>query len=132
MSKYLAFTEVVFKDPDLLVGALEEVGCKQVQQGERLAMGRYYDEQIEQRAEIVIPRYSIGNDYGDIGFARSGSGEYTPVMDELDRRRALGGRFIPQLRAAYNERVVAKVAARLRGSVHRCVEGGVVKIKVRY
>ncbi len=132
MSKYLAFTEVVFKDRDLLVGALEDVGCKQIRQGERLAMGRYYAEQIEQRAEIVIPRYSIGNDYGDIGFARSDGGEYTPVMDELDRRRVLGGRFIPQLRAAYNERAVAKVAARLRGTVQRSVEGGVVKIRVRY
>ena len=132
MSKYMAFTEVVFKDRDLLVGALEDVGCKQVLQGERLAMGRYYAEQIEQQAEIVIPRDSIGNDYGDIGFARSDGGEYTPVMDELDRKRALDGRFIPQLRAAYNERAVAKVAARLRGSVQRSVEGGVVKIKVRY
>ena len=37
-----------------------------------------------------------------------------------------------EFRAAYNERVVSKVAARLRGSVHRAVEGGVVKIKVRY
>ncbi|MGH9842209.1 MAG: hypothetical protein ACREEM_25945 [Blastocatellia bacterium] len=132
MSKYMTFTEVVFKDRDLLVGALEDVGCKQIRQGERLAMGRYYDEQIEQRAEIVIPRYSIGNDYGDIGFARSEGGEYTPVMDELDRKRALNGWFIPQLRAAYNERAVAKVAARLRGTVQRSVEGGVVKIKVRY
>jgi hypothetical protein len=132
MSKYLAFTEVVFKDCDLLVGALEDVGCKQIRQGERLAMGRYYAEQIEQRAEIVIPRYSIGNDYGDIGFVRSEAGEYTPVIDELDRKRALNGRLIPQLRAAYNERAIAKVAARLRGTVQRGVEGGVVKIRVRY
>jgi hypothetical protein len=42
------------------------------------------------------------------------------------------GRFIPKLRAAYNERVVTKVAARLRGTIHRAIEGGVVKIKVRF
>ena len=79
-----------------------------------------------------VPRGVIGNDYGDIGFELTESGEYRPVMDELDRSRALEGRFIPKLRAAYNERVIAKVAARLRGTIHRAVEGGVVKIKVRF
>jgi hypothetical protein len=54
------------------------------------------------------------------------------VIDNLDEREALNGQFIPRLRTAYNERVVSKVAARLRGTIHRAVEGGVVKIKVRY
>jgi hypothetical protein len=132
MSKYMTFTEVVFKDRALLVAALEDIGCEGIKQGENLEMGRYYSEQILQRANIIVPRSMVGNDYGDIGFERNENGEYTPVMDELDRRRALGGQFIPRLRAAYNERVVSKVAARLRGSVNRTVEGGVVKIKVRY
>jgi hypothetical protein len=73
-----------------------------------------------------------GNSFGAIAFQRSESGEYAPVIDDLDGRRVLNGQFIPRLRAAYNERVVSQVAARLRGSVHRVVEGGVVKIKVRY
>jgi Protein of unknown function (DUF1257) len=132
MSKYMTFTEVVFKDRDLLIGALEDIGCKDIRQGTNLEMGRYYSEQMGQKAEIVIHRGAIGNCYGDIGFARTESGEYRPVMDDLDRSRALNGRFIPKLRTAYNERVVAKVAARLRGTIHRAVEGGVVKIKVRY
>jgi hypothetical protein len=132
MSKYMTFTEVVFKDRDLLVGALEDIGCKVIRQGDNLAMGRYYSEQSEQRADIVIPLNTIENSFGDIGFQRSESGEYTIIIDDLDGRRVLNGQFIPCLRAAYNERVVSKVAARLRGSVHRTVEGGVVKIKVRY
>jgi hypothetical protein len=132
MSKYMTFPEVAFKDRDLLIAALEEIGCKDIQQGANLEMGRYYSEQLEQKVEIVIPRGAIGNSFGDIGFAWTESGEYRPVMDDLDRSRALNGRFIPMLRAAYNERVVAKVASRLRGTIHRAVEGGVVKIKVRY
>jgi len=132
MSKYLTFPEVVFKDRELLVAALGDIGCKEIKQGERLVMGRYYAEQVQQRADIIIPRHGIGNDYGDVGFERSEIGEYAPVMDELDRRRALNGQFLPKLRAAYNERVVNKVAIQLRGSVHRTVEGGLVKIKVRY
>jgi Protein of unknown function (DUF1257) len=132
MSKYMTFPEVVFKDRDLLIASLEEIGCKVIRQGVNLEMGRYYSEQLGQKAEIVIPRYSIGNNYGDIGFARTEAGGFAPVIDDLDRSHALNGRFIPKLRAAYNERVVAKVAAKLRGTVHRTVEGGVVKIKVRY
>ena len=132
MSKYMTFPEAAFKDRDLLIAALEEIGCSYIRQGADLEMGRYYSEQLEQKVEIVVPRGAIGNDYGDIGFELTESGEYRPVMDDLDRSRALNGRFIPKLRAAYNERVVAKVAARLRGTTHRVVEGGVVKIKVRF
>jgi len=132
MSKYLTVTEVVFKDRDLLVAALEDIGCEEIKQGENLALGRYYSEQLQQRADIIIPRDKIGNFYGDIGFQRSEKGEYAPIIDDLDSSRVLNGRFIPRLRAAYNERVVGKVAARLRGSVHRTTEGGIVKIKVRY
>jgi hypothetical protein len=132
MSKYMTFPEIVFKDRDLLTASLEEIGCKDIRQGANLEMGRYYSEQMEQKVEIVIPRGAIGNSFGDIGFARTESGEYRPVIDDLDRSRALNGQFIPKLRASYNERVVAKVAARLRGTIHRTVEGGVVKIKVRY
>ena len=132
MSKYMTFTEVVFKDRDLLIGALEDIGCKEIRQGENLEMGSYYSDQLRQRAEVVIPRGAIGNYYGDIGFRRSESGEYTPVIDNLDQGHVLNGKFIPRLRAAYNERIISKVAVRLRGTVHRAVEGNVVKIKVRY
>lgn len=132
MSKYMTFTEVVFKDRDLLIGALEDIGCKEIRQGENLEMGSYYSDQLRQKAEIVIPCGTIGNYYGDIGFQRSENGDYMPAIDNLDEREALNGQFIPRLRAAYNERVVSKVAARLRGTIHRAVEGNVVKIKVRY
>ncbi|HKQ79702.1 MAG TPA: DUF1257 domain-containing protein [Blastocatellia bacterium] len=132
MSKCMTFPEVVFKDRDLLIAAFEEIGCGYTRQGADLEMGRYYSDQLEQKVEIVIPRGAVGNSFGDIGFAWTESGEYRPVMDDLDRSRALDGRFIPKLRAAYNERVVTKVAAKLRGTIHRSVEGGVVKIKVRY
>ena len=132
MSKYMTFPEVAFKDRELLIAALEDIGYGYIRQGADLEMGRYYSEQLEQKVEIVIPRGAVGNSFGDIGFALTESGEYRPVMDDLDRSRALDGRFIPKLRAAYNERVVAKVAAKLRGTIHRSAEGGVVKIKVRY
>lgn len=133
MSKYLAFNEVVFKDREMLVRALEDVGCKNVQVGTDLQMGRYFAEQREQgqTADVVIPRYAIGNSFGDIGFVRTEAG-LAPVLDEYDQSRVQGGQFIQRLRAAYNERAISKVAERVRGTIHRTVAGGVTKIKVRF
>lgn len=132
MSKYLAFTEVVFKDRALLISALEQIGCTQVRQGENLTMGRYWAEQAETRADIIVPRGVVGNGFGDIGFTGVEGGGYAPVLDDLDKTRALGGKFLPRLRATYNELAVAQVATRMNGTMQRTVSGGVVKIRVRF
>ena len=132
MSKYLAFSEVVFKDRALLVAALESIGCTEIRQGENLSMGSYWKEQHASKADIIIPRYSVGNSFGDIGFQRTEGGGYAPVIDELDKDRSLGGKFISLLRTAYNERAVAQIAMRVRGTLHRTEQGGVVKLKVRF
>lgn len=132
MSKYLAFTEVVFKDRELLISALEKIGCSNIRQGENLAMGRYWEEQAETRADIIVSRGVVGNTFGDIGFTRVEGGGYAPVLDDLDKTRALGGKFLPRLRASYNELAIAQVAARVNGTMQRSVSGGVVKIRVRF
>lgn len=133
MSKYLAFNEVVFKDTDLLVRALADIGCTHIRQGTNLQMGTYFDEQREQKqsADVVVPRGHIGNHFGDIGFVRAGTG-LAPVLDEYDLPRVLGGEFISRLRTAYNERAVSKVAERVRGTMQRTVVGNVTKIKIRF
>lgn len=133
MSKYLAFNEVVFKDREMLVQSLTDIGCQNIQVGTDLPMGRYFAEQREQEqtADVIIPRNAIGNAFGDIGFVRTNAG-LAPVLDEYDRPRVLGGKFISRLRSAYNERAVQKVAARVRGTIHRSVTGNVTKIKIRF
>lgn len=132
MSKYLTFTEVAFKDRETLVSALTDIGCHTIRQGADLEMGRYYHEQTPQLADIILPRQSFGNVYGDIGFQRQADQTLTPIIDDLDRSRVLNGQFLSKLRAAYHERVVNEVAKRLRGTVQRVVEGGVIKLRVRY
>lgn len=132
MSKYLSFTEVSFKDRETLAIVLVEIGCTKIKQGINVEMGRYYDEQIKQTADIIIPRNTIGNRFGDIGFVRGSDGCYTPVMDEYDRERVFGGKFISRLRTAYNERVAEQVASRLKGTMRRETNGNVLKIKVRF
>jgi len=133
VSKYLAFNEVVFKDREMLVQSLTDIGCQNIQVGTDLPMGRYFAEQREQEqtADVIIPRNAIGNAFGDIGFVRTNAG-LAPVLDEYDRPRVLGGKFISRLRSAYNERAVQKVAARVRGTIHRSVTGNVTKIKIRF
>ena len=132
MSKYLTFTEIAFKDRETLARALCDIGCQTIRQGVDLEMGRYYNEQTPQRADIIIPRQTFGNVYGDIGFQRQADQTLTPILDDLDRSRVLNGLFIPKLRVAYHERVVNQVANRLRGTIQRVVEGGVIKLRVRY
>ncbi|HMX27589.1 MAG TPA: DUF1257 domain-containing protein [Blastocatellia bacterium] len=132
MSKYLTFTDMAFKDRHLLVTALRDLGCPEIQEGEGLPLGQYYHEQTRQTADVIVPRNTFGNAYGDIGFQRNQAGALTPILDDLDRGQVLGGRFLPRLRLAYHERVVQTVAARLRGTIQRTVEGHTIKFKVRY
>lgn len=132
MSKYLTFTDIAFKDRDTLALALLDLGCQTLRHGVEMEMGRYYSEQVSQRADLIIPRRTFGNLYGDIGFQRQADQTFTPIIDDLDRGCVLDGEFIPKLRVAYHEQVVRQVASRLRGTVQRVVEGGVIKLRVRY
>ena len=110
MSKYLTFTEIAFKDRETLAIALTDIGCRTIRRGVNLPMGRYYHEQTPQLADIILPRQTFGNPYGDIGFQRQADQTLTPIMDDLDRSRVLHGHFSPKLRAAYHERVVNQVS----------------------
>ena len=72
-----------------------------------------------------------GTCFATLGFARTPDG-YVPIVSEYDQRSLLGGQFLPRLRTAYSEAVVEEVRRRLHGTARRTVEGGVVKIRVRY
>lgn len=131
MSKYLTFTDVVFKDRRLLLAALADVGYAEVEEGEALPLFGYRGDRRPERAEIVIRREHIGSLSNDIGFAHTSDG-YVPIVSEFDQQSLHGGRFLIKLRTAYSERVVEEVKRRLRGTAQRQVEGGVVKIRVRF
>jgi hypothetical protein len=131
MSKYLTFPEVIFKDRRLLLAALADLGYAAVEEGETLPLYGYQGDRRAETAEIVVRRQQIGRSSNDIGFTRTPRG-YTPIVSEHDARIVRAGRFLPDLRVAYAERVVAEVQRRVRGTARRTVEGGVVKITVRY
>ncbi len=131
MSKYLAFPEIVFKNRELLLSALGELGYPQVEEGQDLPLFGYHGDRRAETAALVVRRQHVAPGSNDLGFARTAEG-YFPIISEYDRRTLLGGQFLPTLRVAYGERVVETVRKRLRGSVHRTTEGSLVKLRVRY
>lgn len=131
MSKYLTFTDVIFKDRRLLLAALAELGYAEVEVGDSLPLFGYRGDQRPERAELVIHRRHVGSLSNDIGFARGPEG-YTLILSEYDQRTLHGGRFLARLRTAYSERVVEEIKRRLHGTIQRQVEGSVIKIRMRF
>ncbi len=131
MSKYLTFTDVLFKDRRLLLAALAELGYTEVEEGEALPLYGYQGDRRPETADIVIRREHIGPLSNDIGFAHTKHG-YVPIVSEFDQQALHGGSFLVKLRTAYSERVVEEVKRRLHGIAQRHVDGDVVKIRVRF
>lgn len=131
MSKYLSFPDVIFKDRQLLLAALADLGYTEIEEGEALPLYGYHGDRRPETAEIVIRRRHVGSLSNDLGFARSPQG-YVPVVSEYDQRTLHGGQFLVKLRTVYNERVVDEVKRRLHGTAHRTVEGNIVKVRIRF
>ncbi len=131
MSKYLTFTDIVFKNEALLLTALAGLGYTTVERGEALPLYGYQGDERSERAQLVVRRTHIGAASNDLGFARTAEG-YTPIISEYDQRTLHDGKFITRLRTAYNERVVAEMQKRLHGTLRRERQGSVLKLKIRY
>ncbi len=131
MSKYLVYTDVVFKSQPLLLAALADLGYQTVEVGEKLPLYGYRGDRRLETAEIVVRRDHLGSASNDLGFVHTDQG-FIPVISDFDQRTLHGGELLVKLRTAYSERVVEEVKKRLHGTAHRTVEGSVVKIRVRY
>ena len=131
VSKYLVFTDLVFKDRALLLAALADLGYAEVEEGEALPLYGYLGDRRPETAEIVVRRSYLGSASNDLGFTRTPQG-YVPIVSEYDQRVLHGGQFLVKLRTAYSEHVVEAVKRRLHGTAQCGVEGHLIKIKVRY
>ena len=131
LSKYLTFTDVIFTNRRLLLAALRDLGYGEIEEGEQLSLYGYRGDRRAETAEIVVRRRQLGSASNDLGFTRTPAG-YVPILSEYDARTLRAGRFLPELRVAYGERVVAEVQRRLHGVARREVDGGLVKIRVRF
>jgi hypothetical protein len=131
VSKYLHFESEIFTDRHLLLGALADLGYREVEEGEALPLYGYEGGRRAETAELVVRRRHVGRLSNDVGFRRTDAG-FVPVVSEYDRRTLLDGRFLVRLRTAYSERAIEALTRRLRGTAHRTVEGGVVTVRVRF
>jgi hypothetical protein len=131
MSKYIYFDEIVFASRELLLAALRELGYAQVEEGESLPLYGYQGDRRPETAALVVRRQHLGRTSNDLGFARTADG-FVPIISEYDQQHLLGGRLLVKLRTTYSENVVEAVRARLRGSIRRTVEDGLVRIQVRF
>jgi len=131
MSKYLYFNDIIFTNRDLLLAALSDLGYPNVEEGDAVPLYGYQGDRRAETASLVLRRQYLGSSSNDVGFARAADG-YIPIISEYDQGALHGGQFLVHLRTAYSERVVETVRARLRGSIRRTVDGGLVRIQVRF
>ncbi len=131
VSKYLVFSDIVFADRELLLSALAQLGYSQVEVGERLPLFGYRGDRRPETAELAIRREHLHPLSNDVGFARTPRG-YVPIISEFDQRVLRGGNFLRDLRVAYAEATALAIARARRGTLHRQVEGGTIRIVVRY
>jgi hypothetical protein len=131
MSKYLYFNDIVFTNRDLLLAALSDLGYPNVEEGDAVPLYGYQGDRRAETASLVLRRQYLGSSSNDLGFARATDG-YIPIISEYDQSALHGGQFLVHLRTAYSERVVETVRARLRGSIRRTVDDGLVRIQVRF
>lgn len=117
MSKFVTFDEVCFKSRELLLKALAELGYPEskIEEGEALPLYGYRGDLRKETAEIVIRRGHLTSASNDLGFRRTDAG-YVVVISEYDIRALRRGRFVTDLRVAYNQCVVEAVKTRVRGS----------------
>jgi hypothetical protein len=131
MSKYIYFDEIVFASRELLLASLRNLGYAHVEEGESLPLYGYQGDRRPETAALVVRRQHLGRVSNDVGFARTADG-YVPIISEYDQQHLLGGQLLVKLRTAYSENVVEAIRVRLRGSVRRTVEDGLVRIQVRF
>src|SRR5713226_8935097 len=79
MSKYLAYREIVFRDRQLLLDSLADLGFSNVEVGEDLPLYGYQGDRRSEAAALVVRRQHIGSGSNDLGFAKS-EGGYFPII----------------------------------------------------
>jgi hypothetical protein len=131
VSKYLLFDDIIFTNRDLLVAALTDLGYPDVEEGDALPLYGYQGDRRPETAALVVRRRHLGEASNDLGFTRTADG-YIPIVSDYDQHALHGGQFLVKLRTTYSEHVVEAVRQRLRGSVRRTVDGGLVRIQVRF
>ena len=106
--------EVCFKDEEVLIKSLKEMGYKPIVYKEAVHLHGYRGDERQQKAHVVIPKSQVGSLSNDVGFERVKNG-FIMHASEYDRIWRTGAR-IKTLNKKYATNTVKKYA----GSIAKC------------
>jgi hypothetical protein len=125
---HYAEVKTVFKDPDALVAALQQMPTATTQSWRKeqievhanpAGLYGYRGDLRKEKAEIIIRRRFVQGSANDIGFARQKDGSYAAIISEFDSTFYNAG-WLQQLTQKYATEVALNQIAKQQGKVvHR-------------
>jgi hypothetical protein len=109
VSKY-AMTSTQLTEEKHLVDALRELGYHPEIHPEGAKLNRYYSEQEEKMAHVIIRRTELRGAFGDIGFVKEPDGRFRMIADELDEHSQYGAKWVGRVQQVYKEKQTLAVA----------------------
>lgn len=109
MSKYAQVNTVISEDR-YLIEALRELGYHPEVHPQGAKLNRYYSEQEEKTAHVIIRRHELPGSFGDIGFVKQADGRFQMISDELDQHSQSGQKWLGRVQQAYKEKQTLAVA----------------------
>lgn len=126
MSAY-SKTPTEFKDGDLLIKALEEMGFHPVNalenprplvgyQGDyRTADGEGHtkSEALAMKAHVILTRKEVGGMSNEIGFERGPDGKFSAILSDYDRGRGFNEGWVKKVNVGYQHLHLHKQASKM-------------------
>jgi hypothetical protein len=114
MSAY-SETQTTFKDAELLIAALLEMGISEVRNhvSNPVTLEDWHGNKRPEKADIVIPRRAVGSAANDIGFVKGADGTYGAIISKHDATsNRYDGAWLRKLKATYADKGIMRTAAR--------------------
>jgi hypothetical protein len=96
-------------DGDCLVDALKELGCKPEVHEEAVALEGYHGDKRKDKAEIVLPRNTVGSASNDIGFKKGADGKWQAIISDYDSNK-YNKKWMEKLCQTYATHKIKKIA----------------------
>lgn len=109
MSKYMISTTSLAEE-EHLIEALQEMGYHPEVHPEGAKLDRYYSEQDEKIAHVIIRRRELPGAFGDIGFVKESEGRFRMIADELNDPSQYGPKWVGRVQQIYKEKQTLAVA----------------------
>lgn len=109
MSKYCVTTTHITEQKHL-IDALREMGYHPEVHPEGAKLKRYYSEQDEKIAHVIIRRRELPGAFGDIGFVKELEGRFRMIADELNDPSQYGPKWVGRVQQIYKEKQTLAVA----------------------